>query len=143
MLINKCMPTYRYRCEQGHEFDYEQRISEPPLKFCPICAGEPQELIDANLSANGTSSSRNGAKHSKTLTQPRETNTTSGKDSKKRTQATKRVKVERLITQSGFILKGSGWAKDGYATVKQEPCSSGASEGGCVGGACSVATKTD
>jgi predicted nucleic acid-binding Zn ribbon protein len=29
------MPTYTYRCEDGHEFEREQRITDPPLEFCP------------------------------------------------------------------------------------------------------------
>ena len=32
------MPTYDYRCDVcGHEFEREQRISEPPVKKCPKC----------------------------------------------------------------------------------------------------------
>lgn len=31
------MPTYEYQCQCGHSFEEEQRISEEPLKTCPIC----------------------------------------------------------------------------------------------------------
>ncbi|NOQ82681.1 MAG: zinc ribbon domain-containing protein [Myxococcales bacterium] len=32
------MPTYEYRCDNcDHEFEREQRITEKPLKKCPIC----------------------------------------------------------------------------------------------------------
>jgi len=32
------MPTYNYQCDAcKHEFEREQRISEPPLKKCPRC----------------------------------------------------------------------------------------------------------
>jgi len=32
------MPTYEYRCEKcEHEFEREQRISDPPIKTCPAC----------------------------------------------------------------------------------------------------------
>ena len=32
------MPTYEYMCEKcEHEFEREQRISEPPVKTCPEC----------------------------------------------------------------------------------------------------------
>jgi putative FmdB family regulatory protein len=35
------MPTYGYRCRScGHEFEVLQRMSDPPLKTCPKCAGE-------------------------------------------------------------------------------------------------------
>jgi len=32
------MPIYEYQCEKcGHEFEREQRISDPPVKTCPEC----------------------------------------------------------------------------------------------------------
>ena len=32
------MPTYEYICEKcEHEFEREQRITDPPLKTCPEC----------------------------------------------------------------------------------------------------------
>lgn len=34
------MPVYEYKCEDcGKVFEYQQKISEPPLEFCPseIC----------------------------------------------------------------------------------------------------------
>jgi putative FmdB family regulatory protein len=32
------MPTYEYQCEKcEHEFEREQRISDPPVKTCPEC----------------------------------------------------------------------------------------------------------
>jgi len=32
------MPTYDYACKAcGHEFEREQRITEPPVKTCPKC----------------------------------------------------------------------------------------------------------
>jgi len=33
------MPVYEYQCKAcGHEFEREQRISDPPVKKCPSCA---------------------------------------------------------------------------------------------------------
>jgi putative FmdB family regulatory protein len=32
------MPVYEYQCKAcGHEFEREQRISDPPVKKCPSC----------------------------------------------------------------------------------------------------------
>jgi putative FmdB family regulatory protein len=28
------MPIYEYRCTEGHEFELQQRIGDPPLKRC-------------------------------------------------------------------------------------------------------------
>jgi putative FmdB family regulatory protein len=44
--------------------------------------------------------------------------------------------VEKLISQSGFALKGKGWYGDGYSGTKEaapaaSPCASGGSCAGC------------
>lgn len=57
------MPIYEYRCRSCGDFEYTQRISEPPLTRCPHCGG----------------------------------------------------KVHRLISQTSFVLKGSGWYVTDYA----------------------------
>ena len=31
------MPVYGYRCTHGHQFEVQQRITEPPLTKCPEC----------------------------------------------------------------------------------------------------------
>ena len=32
------MPVYEYACEKcGHEFEAEQRITDDPIKTCPVC----------------------------------------------------------------------------------------------------------
>ncbi|HEX2484061.1 MAG TPA: zinc ribbon domain-containing protein [Myxococcota bacterium] len=43
------MPTYEYLCKAcDHEFEREQRISEPPVKTCPKCkAKQVKRLLSA------------------------------------------------------------------------------------------------
>ncbi|MGH7475008.1 MAG: FmdB family zinc ribbon protein [Longimicrobiales bacterium] len=41
------MPTYEYRCPQGHEFEKVQRMSEPPLAACPECGAAAQRLLSS------------------------------------------------------------------------------------------------
>jgi putative FmdB family regulatory protein len=41
------MPTYEYRCAQGHEFEQFQRMSDDPLDSCPECGAEAQRLLSA------------------------------------------------------------------------------------------------
>jgi putative FmdB family regulatory protein len=31
------MPVYGYRCTNGHHFEIQQRITDPPLTQCPEC----------------------------------------------------------------------------------------------------------
>jgi putative FmdB family regulatory protein len=40
------MPTYGYRCSNcGHEFEIQQRMSDPPLKACPRCQGKLTKIL--------------------------------------------------------------------------------------------------
>jgi putative FmdB family regulatory protein len=40
------MPTYGYRCSNcGHEFEIQQKITDPPLKACPKCQGKLSKTI--------------------------------------------------------------------------------------------------
>jgi putative FmdB family regulatory protein len=38
------MPIYEYRCENGHEFEVVQSMSDEPVKVCPEC-GAPVERV--------------------------------------------------------------------------------------------------
>ena len=38
------MPIYEYRCENGHEFEVFQSMSEDPVTSCEVC-GAPVERI--------------------------------------------------------------------------------------------------
>jgi len=38
------MPIYEYRCENGHEFEVIQSMSDDPVKVCPEC-GAPVERV--------------------------------------------------------------------------------------------------
>ena len=41
------MPTYEYRCQNGHEFEVFQRMSEPPVEKCIHCGGKAERLLSA------------------------------------------------------------------------------------------------
>lgn len=41
------MPTYEYRCPNGHEFELFQRMTDPPEAECPECG----EMAERQLSA--------------------------------------------------------------------------------------------
>jgi putative FmdB family regulatory protein len=45
------MPIYEYRCEKcGHEFEREQRITEPAVKRCPSCKSQKAKRLISNTS---------------------------------------------------------------------------------------------
>jgi putative FmdB family regulatory protein len=41
------MPTYEYRCANGHRFERFQRMSEPPVDVCPECGASAERLLSA------------------------------------------------------------------------------------------------
>jgi len=41
------MPTYEYRCPEGHHFELFQKMSEGPRAICPECGAESARQISA------------------------------------------------------------------------------------------------
>lgn len=39
------MPTYEYRCPEGHEFEKFQRMADPPVAECPECGAEAERIL--------------------------------------------------------------------------------------------------
>jgi putative FmdB family regulatory protein len=39
------MPTYDYRCPEGHTFELFQRMSDPPPPACLVCGASPVERV--------------------------------------------------------------------------------------------------
>lgn len=41
------MPTYEYRCPDGHTFELFQRMSDPPAADCPECGKGAERLLSS------------------------------------------------------------------------------------------------
>ena len=39
------MPTYEYRCDNGHTFEIMQRMSDDPLTKCTVCGAPVQRVF--------------------------------------------------------------------------------------------------
>jgi putative FmdB family regulatory protein len=39
------VPTYEYRCPEGHTFELMQRMSDPPVSECQICGASPVHKV--------------------------------------------------------------------------------------------------
>lgn len=39
------MPTYEYRCPEGHEFERFQKMTDPPRARCPVCGRNASRQI--------------------------------------------------------------------------------------------------
>ena len=44
-LLDLNMPTYEYRCPEGHEFERFQKMTEPPRARCPVCGRAARRQI--------------------------------------------------------------------------------------------------
>jgi putative FmdB family regulatory protein len=39
------VPTYEYKCPNGHVFEVFKRIADAPPEACPICSASPVETV--------------------------------------------------------------------------------------------------
>ena len=39
------MPTYEYRCPNGHTFEVFQRMTDPAVEVCQVCGAGPVEKV--------------------------------------------------------------------------------------------------
>lgn len=39
------MPTYEYKCPNGHVFEVFKRIADPPPERCEVCGASPVETV--------------------------------------------------------------------------------------------------
>lgn len=39
------MPTYEYRCAEGHEFEKLQKMSDRPIRTCPTCGARAERKV--------------------------------------------------------------------------------------------------
>jgi putative FmdB family regulatory protein len=39
------VPIYEYRCPNGHTFEVFQRMTDPPVETCEVCAAGPVEKV--------------------------------------------------------------------------------------------------
>jgi putative FmdB family regulatory protein len=41
----RLVPTYEYKCPNGHVFELFKRISDPPPAQCEVCGASPVETV--------------------------------------------------------------------------------------------------
>jgi putative FmdB family regulatory protein len=39
------VPTYEFKCPEGHAFEVFQRMTDPPPDKCPVCGRSPVERV--------------------------------------------------------------------------------------------------
>jgi putative FmdB family regulatory protein len=39
------VPTYEYKCPNGHVFEVFKRIADPPPEACPVCGASPVQSV--------------------------------------------------------------------------------------------------
>jgi putative FmdB family regulatory protein len=43
--LSAAVPTYEYKCPNGHVFEVFKRIADPPPEKCEICGASPVETV--------------------------------------------------------------------------------------------------
>lgn len=93
------MPTYSYKCVNGHAFDIHQEFTDDSLTVCPVCGGKLRKVFGAvGISFNGSgfystdsktsgSKSSSGASTSSSSSSSDSGKSSSGSDSKPSTPA--------------------------------------------------------
>ncbi len=86
------MPTYEYKCSKCEEaFEFFQKISEEPIRECPVCKGELKRLISggAGVIFKGSGFYTTDYKNSSTV------NSTADKESKKKEDKKETITSDR------------------------------------------------
>jgi len=103
------MPIYTYECPVHKEFEEQQSIKDPPLEKCPQCveAGIMEHRCDKCDIIIGFPTSEE------------EVFGGTGSDSMICFTCGKKLQLQwhkpkKLISLSSFVLKGGGWAAEGY-----------------------------
>ena len=45
MILAHAMPTYEYKCDNGHTFEAMQSMSEDPLDTCAVCGAPARRVL--------------------------------------------------------------------------------------------------
>lgn len=132
-LGRRVMPIYEYECERCGMFEVEQKISDPPLSSCPRPGAlDPGRHVRFPPfgGASGTEGTVVGpspmgdgwlvVKHEPAVYEHSDGKVTKSPDTvsieaERLAPSPCGASVKRLIPGStSFVLKGSGWFKDGY-----------------------------
>ena len=96
------MPTYEYKCSQCEEvFEFFQKMSDEPMKTCPVCSGELKRLISGGMGVifkgsgfYSTDYKNNSHKSSDSKNKKEEAETSSSSDTKKEPSKSSDKKTE-------------------------------------------------
>jgi len=84
------VPTYEYKCPNGHVFEVFKRIADPPPEACPVCGASPVETVlypvPVHFRGSGfysTDYGRGGRKSARAKEASAESGSDSGADKKK------------------------------------------------------------
>jgi putative FmdB family regulatory protein len=90
------VPTYEYKCPNGHVFEVFKRIADPPPEACPVCGASPVQTVlypvPVHFRGSGfysTDYGRGGRKK-----EPAKESSDSGGDEKKKDTSTEKKAAE-------------------------------------------------
>jgi putative FmdB family regulatory protein len=120
------MPTYEYRCKQGHQFEVTQRFSDGPVTKCEVCGADVQRVfhpIAVHFKGSGFYNTDYG-------TRKRSREMKEAKDSKSKSEGSKDSKSSSSdssssssssSSDSGSSKSSDSGSGSGSGTKKSEP----------------------
>lgn len=103
------MPVYNYFCTFHKEFEVQQSIKEDALEQCPKCVEDGRLEYHCKKCDNRWAVDKDTFKDRKPVDDPNTCRACFSEDTEHNVP-----KPKRLISLSSFVLKGGGWASEGY-----------------------------
>lgn len=101
------MPTYGYRCKNGHEFEVVQTFAEAPLKRCTVCGAKVNRIFyPVGIVFKGPGFYATDSRNSSSVTNSADRSDSDGKGSEK--VETKAESTETKPARSEGKTKGKG-----------------------------------
>src|ERR1700730_8484149 len=107
------MPTYGYRCKNGHEFEVVQTFAEAPLKRCRVCGAKVNRIFyPVGIVFKGpgfyATDSRGSSSVTASADKPDSDGKSAGKDANKADSKSEGAEVKAAKSEGKGKSKGSG-----------------------------------
>ena len=105
------MPTYEYRCKNGHQFEVIQSMADDPIAVCEVC-GAPVERVFHPVAVHFKGSGFYTTDYGKNRSAASGSDSDSKKDSKESKDSKEPAKSESSTTSSSDSKSDAGSSSD-------------------------------
>jgi putative FmdB family regulatory protein len=94
------MPTYEYRCPEGHTFELFQRMSDPSPEACEVCGSSPVQKVLYPVAIHFKGSGFYSTDYGRGASSRRDGKEAEAASSESKSEDTKTEKVEKKPAES-------------------------------------------